>query len=147
MEQGPGSRDFGSTGTSKVQGTRCTSQGLIVHLEGEVEPSPGQANVSDSTAVGMLRVPAWTCPSIENATPDSALHPSSSSLSSLFSGGDTRQLNRKPSAESGPAVAVLVVRRSSPAPESRYSHYLTVPRGRAAARTGQGGACHGCSLD
>lgn len=56
----------------------------------------------------MLSVPAWTCPLAENETPDSALHLSSSSLSSPFSGGDTRYLNRKPSAESGLAVAVLV---------------------------------------
>lgn len=61
-----------------------------MHLEGEVEPPSGQANASDSAAVGMLRVPAWTRPSIENKTPDSALHLSLSFLSSLFSGGDTR---------------------------------------------------------
>lgn len=68
-------------------------RGLTVHLEGEAEPSSGQANASDSTAAGMLGVPAWTCPAVENGTPDSALHLSSSSLSSLHSRGDTHQLS------------------------------------------------------
>lgn len=87
------------------------SQGWIVHLEEEAEPSSGQANASDSTAMEMLTVPAWTCPSVENTTPSSALHLSSCSLSCLFAGGDTHQLNQEPPAESGPALNMLVAQR------------------------------------
>lgn len=82
-----------------------------MHLEAVAELSSGQANESDSTAAGMLSVPAWTCPSIENTAPGSALHLSSRSLACLFPGGDTHQLNQEPPTESGPALTVLFAQR------------------------------------
>lgn len=115
---------LGSVSTSRARGGSV--QLPVVPLEAEAEPLPGQANASDSATAGMLNVPARTCPSAGNETPRSSLHPSSSSLPSTFSGGDTRWLSQKPSAKSGPAGLLCSLGSceslsSSPAPGPQIS--------------------------
>lgn len=144
--RGGQSRGLGSASSSRARGG--SAQLLVVPLEAGAEPLPGQANASDSATAGMLSVPARTCPSAGNETPRSSLHPSSSSLPSTFSGGDTRWLSQKPSAKSGPArllPGLLRVPELVPSPgTSDLSQQLG---GRAAPRRGRGLPGVGQSLD